>query len=144
MPQIASAGETLCITVRVERKGLKGAKKAVVVRMCTTIGGRRERRRRKLRVGFSVELPVKVIRKAESWLCPCGRAELRVQSRGTLCLEVCFKLQDTRVQINKSRLETGKQTRWQNHLEATLPPASRGKREPLRASFSQAAPGLTP
>lgn len=59
------------------KKGLKEAKKATPVRMSTTIGGRRERRRRKLGVGFSKESSVKVIRRAESWLCPCKRMELR-------------------------------------------------------------------
>lgn len=47
------------------------------MRMCTTIGGSRERRRRKLGVGCSVELAVKVIRKVESWLCPCRRMRLK-------------------------------------------------------------------
>ena len=94
--------------ILVERKGLKEAKKAIPVRMPTTIGGRRERRRRKQRVGLWMESPVKVIREAEPWLCPCRRKELRAQSRGALCLEVCFELQDTRVQINKSHLETDK------------------------------------
>lgn len=40
MPQIASVGETLCMIIPVERKGLKEAKKAIPVRMPTTIGGR--------------------------------------------------------------------------------------------------------
>lgn len=63
--------------MRIGRKGLKEAKTAIPVRMCTTIGSRRERRRRKLGVGFSVESAVEVIRKAESWLCLCRRMELR-------------------------------------------------------------------
>ena len=45
--------------------------------MSTTIRGSRERRRRKLGVGSLVESAVKIIRKAESWLCPHKRMELR-------------------------------------------------------------------
>ena len=45
--------------------------------MSITIGGSRERRRRKLGVGSVVESAVKIIRKAESWLCPRERMGLR-------------------------------------------------------------------
>lgn len=79
----------MCIILRLGRKGLKEAKKASPLRMSTTIGGRRERRWRKPRVGFLVESTGKVIRKAirkaGSWLCPCRRLELRsTEQRGPL------------------------------------------------------------
>lgn len=71
----------LCISIKIGRKELKEAKKTIPVRMSTTIGGSQERRRRKLGVGCSVDLAVKVIRKAESWLCPCKRMKLKTAER---------------------------------------------------------------
>lgn len=58
--------------------------------MSTTIGGSQERRRRKLGVGCSVDLAVKVIRKAESWLCPCKRMKLKTAERRVLLFGSLF------------------------------------------------------
>lgn len=77
--------------------------------MSTTIG-EAGKTQEEARVGFSVEWAVKVIRKAESWLCPCRRMGVDKHKVEGPFVWVCFELWDSRMEINKSHSETGKRS----------------------------------
>lgn len=86
-------------------------------------------------MGSLVESAVKIIRKAESWLCPCRRMGLRAAEQRVPLFGSLFELYDSRMEINKSHSETDKCS-WvlENQVAKSsgdrFPPSLVGKRKP--------------
>lgn len=147
-PELLLLGKQSEKIIRLGRKGLKEAKKATPVRMSTTIG-EAGKTQEEARVGFSVEWAVKVIRKAESWLCPCRRmGGGQAQSGGALCLGLFWTLRlqngDKQVSLGNRQMLLDVRKPGGKAIGRQICHRFQGERGNFGASASLAAPGLTP